>query len=86
MRIGWLHTALRSLDDEDNCIATDGPTAARFVVESVLAPLAMLHDQLAPGRSGRVPRPAGRPICVCSTHFARVCGAGGEAWTESRRW
>ena len=35
MRVRWLRTALRNLDEEATYIAADDPTAARLVVERV---------------------------------------------------
>ena len=55
MRIRWLRTALRNLDEEAGYIAADDPAAARRVVARVLAAVAMLESQPALGRPGRVP-------------------------------
>jgi len=55
MRLRWLRLALRNLDEEAAYIATDDPAAAQVVVERVLRAVAMLADQPALGRPGRVP-------------------------------
>jgi toxin ParE1/3/4 len=55
MRLRWLRQALRNLDEEAAYIATDDPAAAQVVVERVLRAVAMLADQPALGRPGRVP-------------------------------
>lgn len=55
MRVEWLRTALRNLDDEATFIATDDAAAARRVVERVLAAVALLAEQPGLGRPGRVP-------------------------------
>lgn len=54
MRVRWLRTALRNLDDEASYIAIDDPVAARLVVERVLSAVAMLEQQPGVGRPGRV--------------------------------
>lgn len=55
MRVRWLRTALRLLDDGAAHIAADDPTMARVVAQRVLAAVAMLAEQPALGRPGRVP-------------------------------
>lgn len=54
MRVRWLRTALRNLDDEASYIAIEDPVAARLVVERVLSAVAMLEQQPGVGRPGRV--------------------------------
>ena len=54
MRVKWLRTALRNLDDEASFIATDDAVAARLVVERVLGAVAQLAEQPGLGRPGRV--------------------------------
>jgi len=54
MRVSWLRTALRNLDDEATYTATDDTAAARLVVKRVLAAVAMLAEQPGLGRPGRV--------------------------------
>lgn len=67
MRIRWLRTALRNLDDEAAYIAMDDPEAARMVVRRVLDAVAALENQPALGRPGRV---AGtRELVVLRTHY-----------------
>jgi plasmid stabilization system protein ParE len=55
MRVKWLRTALRNLDEEATHTAADDPAAARLVVERVLAAVARLEHLPAMGRPGRVP-------------------------------
>jgi plasmid stabilization system protein ParE len=55
MRVRWLRAALRNLDDEASYIATDDANSARLVVARVLDAVAMLEQQPALGRPGRVP-------------------------------
>jgi len=55
MRVRWLRTALRNLDEEANFISADDPQAARAVVRRVLDAIALLASQPALGRPGRVP-------------------------------
>ena len=54
MRVRWLRTALRNLDDEASYIAIEDSVAARLVVERVLSAVAMLEQQPGVGRPGRV--------------------------------
>ena len=54
MRVRWLRTALRNLDEEASHIAIDDPVAARLVVGRVLEAVAQLADQPGLGRPGRV--------------------------------
>ena len=55
MQVKWLRTALRNLDDEATYIAADDAAAARMVVQRVLHAVALLEQQPALGRPGRVP-------------------------------
>jgi len=55
MRVKWLRTALRNLDEEASYIALDDPGAARLVVERVLNAVEGLVEHPAIGRPGRVP-------------------------------
>ena len=54
MRVRWLRTALRNLDEEASFIAADDSVAARLVVERVLEAVALLAEQPGLGRPGRV--------------------------------
>jgi toxin ParE1/3/4 len=54
MRVRWLRTALRNLDEEASFIASDDSVAARLVVERVLEAVAQLAAQPGLGRPGRV--------------------------------
>ncbi len=67
MRVRWLRTALRNLDDEASYIAADDPAAARRVVERVLVAVATLRTQPALGRPGRVP--GTRELVVTKTRY-----------------
>jgi plasmid stabilization system protein ParE len=55
MRLRWLRTALRNLDEEAAYIAADDPAAARLLVARVLEAVNQLADQPGLGRPGRVP-------------------------------
>jgi plasmid stabilization system protein ParE len=54
MRVKWLRTALRNLDQEASFIAVDDSVAARLVVERVLEAVGQLAEQPGLGRPGRV--------------------------------
>ena len=55
MRLRWLRTALRNLDEEAAYIAADDPAAARLVVARVLEAVTQLADQPGLGRPGAFP-------------------------------
>ena len=55
MRIEWLRTALRNLQDEAAYIAEDDPAAAKLVVTRIFAAVSQLEEQPGLGRPGRVP-------------------------------
>ena len=67
MRIRWLRTALRNLEDEATYIAADDPVAARLVVARVLAAVAQLKEQPSLGRPGRLP--GTRELVVAGTRY-----------------
>ncbi len=67
MRVRWLRTALRNLDDEATFIATDNPKAAQQLVQRVFDTVAALADQPALGRSGRVP--GTRELVIPNTRY-----------------
>lgn len=67
MKIKWLRTALRNLDDEASYIALDNVLAAQTVVTRVLAAVAQLADQPGLGRPGRVP--GTRELVVLKTRY-----------------
>jgi plasmid stabilization system protein ParE len=77
MRVRWLRTALRNLDDEATFIATDDPAAARMVVARVLEAVAMLADQPALGRPGRLP--GTRELVVVKTRYIVPYRVKGDA-------
>jgi len=54
MRVRWLKTALRNLDEEARTIAEDDPAMARLVVERILDAVDLLADNPSIGRTGRV--------------------------------
>jgi len=55
MRIRWLRTALRNLDQHANYIARDDPAAARNAVQRIEAAANRLTEYPSLGRVGRVP-------------------------------
>ena len=67
MRVRWLRTALRNLDEEATYIATDDLAAARLVVERVLNAVAQLSNHPDLGRPGRVP--GTRELVVSDTRY-----------------
>lgn len=67
MRLLWLRTALRNLDEEATHIAAEDPAAARLVVARVLEAVAQLADQPGIGRPGRVP--GTRELVVARTRY-----------------
>jgi len=76
MRVRWLRTALRNLDDEAAYIATDDPEAARTVVQRILDAVTALSDQPGLGRPGRV---AGtRELVVRKTRYIVPYRVSGE--------
>lgn len=54
MQIKWLRKALQNLDDEAAYIAQDNPVAARQVVQQIVQTIALLSDNPALGRAGRI--------------------------------
>jgi toxin ParE1/3/4 len=77
MRVKWLRTALRNLDDEASRIATDDPAAARLFVGRVLEAVAALEDQPGIGRPGRVP--GTRELVVLKTRLLVPYRVRGDA-------
>jgi plasmid stabilization system protein ParE len=67
MRVRWLRTALRNLEDEAAYIAADDPAAARLVVGRVLRAVDQLAEQPSLGRPGRVP--GTRELIVADTRY-----------------
>lgn len=67
MRVRWLRTALRNLDDEAAYIAADDPSAAQQVVQRILQAVAALATQPEIGRPGRVP--GTRELVVTRTRY-----------------
>ena len=67
MRIRWLRTALRNLDDEASYVALDDALAARTVIERVLEAVGQLAEKPGMGRPGRVP--GTRELIVLKTRY-----------------
>ena len=67
MRVRWLRTALRNLDEEASFIAADDAVAAHLVIERVLEAIAQLAEQPGLGRPGRVP--GTRELIVSKTRY-----------------
>lgn len=67
MRLKWLRTALRNLDQEAAHIAVDDVVTARLVVKRVLNAVALLGEQPELGRPGRVH--GTRELVVLRTRF-----------------
>jgi plasmid stabilization system protein ParE len=67
MKVRWLRKALANLEDEAEFIATENAEAARLVVKRVLDAVAMLADQPAIGRPGRIP--GTRELVVLKTRY-----------------
>jgi toxin ParE1/3/4 len=67
MKVRWLRTALRNLDEEAAYIAADDPAAARLVVARVLEAVTQLADQPGLGRPGRIP--STRELVVPRTRY-----------------
>jgi plasmid stabilization system protein ParE len=67
MRVRWLRTALRNLDEEATYIAADDAAAARRVVARVLEAVGQLADQPGLGCPGRVP--GTRELVVLNTRY-----------------
>lgn len=67
MQVKWLRNALQNLDEEATYIAQDDPSAARLVVQRVMAAVAMLAEQPGLGRPGRVP--GTRELIVVKTRY-----------------
>ena len=67
MRVRWLRTALRNLDEEAKYIATNDPDVARIVVQRALGAVGSLAAQPSLGRPGRVP--GTRELVVRKTRY-----------------
>ena len=67
MRLRWLRTALRNLDEEATYIAVDDPKAAQLVVARILDAVALLAEQPGLGRPGRLP--GTRELLVPKTRY-----------------
>jgi plasmid stabilization system protein ParE len=67
MRVRWLRTALRNLDEEAAYISIEDASAAVLVVDRVLKAVAQLAGQPDLGRPGRVP--GTRELVVLDTRY-----------------
>jgi plasmid stabilization system protein ParE len=67
MRLRWLRTALRNLDDEATYIAADDAAAAHLAIKRVLDTVSILAEQPGLGRPGRVP--GTRELIVAKTRY-----------------
>jgi len=67
VRLKWLRSALRNLDDEARYIAADDPAAAKLVVARLLDAVAAMVEQPGIGRAGRVP--GTRELVVPKTRY-----------------
>ena len=67
MRVRWLRTAFRNLDDEASFIVADDAAAARLVVERLLEAVVQLAEQPGLGRPGRVS--GTRELIVSKTRY-----------------
>ena len=54
MQIKWLKKALKNLQDETNYIAEENPQAAQLIMQRIYTAVALLAEQPASGRPGRV--------------------------------
>lgn len=77
MRVKWLRTALRNLDEEATYIAADDAAAARLVVARILDAVALLTEQPGLGRPGRVP--GTRELIVAKTRYLVPYRVRGES-------
>jgi toxin ParE1/3/4 len=77
MKIRWLRTALRNLDEEIGYVAAANPAAAERMLGRILQAIGHLATQPAMGRPGRV---AGtRELVVPATHFLIAYRVRGDA-------
>ena len=90
VRIRWLSRALRNLKEEADYVAKDDPSAAARIVADIENAVALLNEQPAVGRIGRVP--GTRELVVPGTPYLipyRVRGGYVEilrAFHGRRRW
>ena len=77
MRVKWLRTALKNLDDEAEYISRDSPTAAARVVTEIVKAVEPLTRYPALGRPGRI---AGtRELVVSGTPYIIPYRVRGDA-------
>jgi addiction module RelE/StbE family toxin len=55
VRIKWLRRALLDLDEVEQYIAQDNPTAAAALILKIVRSISLLQEQPGAGRPGRVP-------------------------------
>jgi len=54
MKIKWLKTALKNLDQEAEYIAEDNPVAAAKIVKQIIHAVGLLSSNPSMGRTGRI--------------------------------
>jgi len=54
MKIKWLKTALKNLDQEAEYIAEDNPVAAAKIVKQIIHTVGLLSSNPSMGRTGRI--------------------------------
>jgi len=90
VRIRWLARALHNLRDASEYIAEENPAAARQLVARIEDSVALLENQPALGRPGRVP--GTRELIIPNTPFIvpyRLCEGRIDilrVFHASRRW
>lgn len=67
MQVKWLKRALQNLQEESEYIASDSPRAAAKVAAKIESAVALLADNPAMGRPGRIP--GTRELVVPSTPY-----------------
>ncbi len=77
MKVLWLRTALRNLDDEAQYVARDDPAAARQLVRRIAEAVERLAQYPESGRAGRI---AGtRELVVTGTPYIHPYRVNGGA-------
>ena len=67
MKVKWVRTALKDLEDAAGFIARDDPEAARKIVKHIWDSTQLLKEHPYAGRAGRVP--GTRELVVADTPF-----------------
>ena len=76
MRIRWLRTAVRNLDDEATHIAADDPDAARLALRRAFEAVQQLREHPGASRPGRVP--GTRELIIRNTRYVLPYRVRGE--------